>query len=199
LPETSRAQGPLTARPAILHRRRSPSSRSKVCPAMPATLIQVADRVEISFARLARRHETIPTLDHLAPRMNHDTISQELIDAQGWYPDTARVAARAGFRCEYCDRDLLKSVDDYEAFQIDHVWPRSRSCPEGLEVDGVGNKALACRPCNFFKGVMEPRGACRESRVKSARLYVAQRRLARDQELQRVRKVANREAPESGG
>ena len=34
-------------------------------------------------------------------------------------------AIRANFRCEYCGRDLLASLDDYKAWAQDHVVPRT--------------------------------------------------------------------------
>ena len=55
-----------------------------------------------------------------------------------------QVAARAGFRCEYCHAPQAVSNSHFE---VEHVWPQSRgglSEPENL--------ALACAFCNVFKG-----------------------------------------------
>jgi hypothetical protein len=55
-----------------------------------------------------------------------------------------RVWARAGNRCEYCLMPVAYSLDDFE---IDHVTPIVHGGPTRF-----GNLALACYPCNCFKG-----------------------------------------------
>ena len=53
------------------------------------------------------------------------------------------VAARAGFRCEYCHAPEL--VHNF-AFEVEHVHPRSAG---GSSSDN--NLALSCTSCNVFK------------------------------------------------
>ena len=36
---------------------------------------------------------------------------------------TAEVCERAGYKCEYCDKDILASVDNYLSWELDHIIP----------------------------------------------------------------------------
>ena len=113
--------------------------------------------------------------------MTDSSVARILKDLHNWYPSTADVAVRAGFRCEYCGRDFLASVDDYESFQIDHVVPKSK-CPRD-SVNELDNLALACKPCNFFKRAVMPEGSSREDKVRWAARYIQGRRLERLKEV----------------
>ncbi len=64
----------------------------------------------------------------------------------GWSAESLVLGIRAGFRCEYCGRDLLRSVDSYDAWQIDHIHPSSRGGGDSFD-----NKAVACGTCNLLK------------------------------------------------
>jgi hypothetical protein len=65
----------------------------------------------------------------------------------GWSDWQARLGFHANFCCEYCDRDLLESVHDYDTWQVDHIVPLSKQ-----GVDAQWNRALSCKVCNFIKG-----------------------------------------------
>jgi hypothetical protein len=54
-----------------------------------------------------------------------------------------RVAARAGFRCEYC---RAPQIEFNARFELEHIVPQHRG---GLTI--LGNLALACRSCNNAK------------------------------------------------
>lgn len=58
-------------------------------------------------------------------------------------PRHARVALRAGYRCEYCRAP--EAVFNFP-FEVEHIIPVSR---DGL--DSESNWALACRSCNLRK------------------------------------------------
>jgi len=58
-------------------------------------------------------------------------------------PYHPQVAARAGYRCEYCHAP--ESIFNF-AFEVEHVIPAVR---EGG--DGETNLALSCRACNAYK------------------------------------------------
>ncbi len=75
---------------------------------------------------------------HLAKR--------ELTGPLSWSPESLALGIRAGFRCEYCGRDLLASVDAYDTWQTDHIHPTSRGGD-----DSIDNKAVACGTCNRLK------------------------------------------------
>ena len=109
----------------------------------------------------------------------------------GWSPDAAEMGIRASFRCEYCDRDMLSSVDAYDAWQEDHVIPQSRKGP-----DQVDNKALACKTCNFMKGDWDPRselpeGVERAEYVQAARRYVGNKRAQKLAEIEELRSLVS--------
>ena len=54
-----------------------------------------------------------------------------------------QVAARAGYRCEYCRAPEVVSPD---RFQVEHIRPRARG-----GTDDVPNLALSCSTCNRRK------------------------------------------------
>jgi hypothetical protein len=54
------------------------------------------------------------------------------------------IAARAGFRYEYC---RLREADDGLAFHVEHIVARKHGGGDDLE-----NLALACQFCNLHKG-----------------------------------------------
>ena len=90
------------------------------------------------------------------------------------------------FKCEYCGRDLLASIEDYDAWQLDHVVPTSKDGPDSFE-----NLALCCKACNFMKLRYAPIGATRDERILDARRHIEERRARKTAELYRVRAIAN--------
>jgi len=63
-----------------------------------------------------------------------------------WSDWQALLGYHANFCCEYCDRDLLASVHDYDAWHVDHILPTSKGGK-----DEQWNRALSCKVCNFVK------------------------------------------------
>ncbi len=94
-------------------------------------------------------------MDEAELRKDADLMLRNL---PGWSFEAAYVGLRAGFRCEYCDRPLLRSVEDYDAWQNDHVRPQSQT-DAVIAQDYVNNWALACKTCNFIKRHTVPAGA----------------------------------------
>lgn len=84
--------------------------------------------------------------------------------------------------CEYCGRDLLESFNDYDSWQIDHIYPSSQGGKHEYD-----NMAVCCKTCNFLKRDYTPTGTTREERVADAKSHVDKKRIARNQELQRIR------------
>ena len=79
--------------------------------------------------------------------MTGDHVREKLHSIRGWYPISIDVWIRDGFRCVYCDADLLATVDAYRyGWAHDHLIPRSIS-PD----DSPSNIVLACSACNSFK------------------------------------------------
>ena len=86
--------------------------------------------------------------------------------------------------CEYCDRDLLASFNDYDSWQIDHIIPSSQNGKHVYE-----NMAVCCKTCNFLKLDYIPNGNTREERVADAKRYLDTKRKTRNEELQRIRSL----------
>ena len=112
----------------------------------------------------------------------------------GWSAEQARIGIRAGFRCEYCGRDLLESVNSYYSWQRDHIVPKSAAGSGGL-----ANRALACRTCNFnLKRRWDPRSAAgknasRAELIKAVKRYVrAQRQRVQREQLVPLRRLLRR-------
>jgi len=119
--------------------------------------------------------------------MPSDQVVAALVATGQWSAEQVNLGFRAAFCCEYCDRDLLASVDDYDSWQVDHIVPTSRG---GLDV--FDNKAIACKTCNAsMKRRWDPRtvvgsDADRAALVGAAREHVAGRRLAKQIEIDQV-------------
>jgi len=97
------------------------------------------------------------------------------------------LAIRADFKCEYCNKDLLDSVDSYDSWQIDHIVPNGDGDYENL--------AIACKTCNFAK-----RHSCRDEledcssrdeKIALAKKMIEGRRDRKEEILDSVRKMAN--------
>jgi len=65
-----------------------------------------------------------------------------------WPDMQVQIGIRAGFRCEYCGKDLLASYEDYDLWQVDHIIPNGDN--------GIENLALSCKFCNFVKRATDP-------------------------------------------
>lgn len=123
-----------------------------------------------------------PDLDALLlAERDRQHASQEIKRRLRWGPINTGAGVRARFRCEYCDRNLLRSVDDYYAWQIDHIVPGGGDADENI--------ALACSTCNHLKHTFVPVGDCREQRVECARKHIGLRRVKKQAELEALRKV----------
>ncbi len=117
-----------------------------------------------------------------------DDLRRLLVSRYRFGSNMVDIAWRAHFKCEYCDKDLLGSVDTYEwHWEREHVVPTKHGGEDALH-----NWALACRTCNQFKGVWDPRSDAvdpldRDALVASARAYIQRRRAERGAELDIVR------------
>ena len=57
-----------------------------------------------------------------------ETVVREGLADEFW----ATVCERARYRCEYCDKDLMKSPDAYLAWQADHIIPGGKTTLENI-------------------------------------------------------------------
>lgn len=124
--------------------------------------------------------------------MDAEKIREELLKLPLWGDMGIRCGIRARFRCEYCDRDLLASLDDYKSWAQDHVVPRKLGGGDGFK-----NMAVACHPCNSaYKKDWDPREAAgedagREELVAATRAVIAEKREAEQRVLERVRELVD--------
>jgi hypothetical protein len=133
--------------------------------------------------------------------MTREALIAELCSSFQWSPEQIELGVRAGFKCEYCGRDLLASVDDYDAWQVDHVFPASRRGPEDPE-----NKAVSCKTCNFMKRNWIPEGttidsARRDAMILEARRHIERKRAQKSASLSRMKELVAElmKLRESGG
>jgi 5-methylcytosine-specific restriction endonuclease McrA len=104
-------------------------------------------------------------------------IMESLVSTGKWGEDDVKVGIRAGFKCEYCDKDLLASVDNYKEWQKDHIIPTSKG---GEDINE--NIALSCKTCNVnIKSRWNPadvagENASRQELIKAVREFVREKR-----------------------
>ena len=75
--------------------------------------------------------------------MNSEQIIGKLVKTGKWDRVHADRCLRANFKCEYCGKDLLSSVENFKEWQEDHIVPKSKG---GDNSDS--NIAVSCRTCN---------------------------------------------------
>jgi CRISPR/Cas system Type II protein with McrA/HNH and RuvC-like nuclease domain len=68
-----------------------------------------------------------------------------------WSAEAIDLGITQKFKCYYCDRDLLASIEDYDVWQFDHIVPISKGGS-----DSTTNKVVACKLCNFSKRNWDP-------------------------------------------
>lgn len=111
------------------------------------------------------------------------------LESYGWSDEAIRLGERAEFRCEYCDRDLLASVDDYDSWHREHVIAERKGGPP----DDFDNLALSCKTCNFLKRTWLPEGhegKSREELVSIFRRHIQQLRAKKQQAVAEMRMLA---------
>jgi hypothetical protein len=123
------------------------------------------------------------------------SVVEQIVATGKWSSDTARLAERADFRCEYCGLDFLESPVNYKLFEVDHIVPISG----GGSITDFDNLAIACRPCNFnFKRWYDPRtkagqDASRQPLIAAAMEYIKERQGITEQELIVLRGIVGRQ------
>jgi len=107
-------------------------------------------------------------------------------------PATARAAIRCNFKCEYCDRFLLASIEDYDTWQWDHLEPAAKGGS-----DDEANGVIACKLCNFIKRDFVPSRSLAElgraAYIAEIRLFLKGERQKKLERLNAVRKIAGYE------
>ncbi len=118
--------------------------------------------------------------------MTDNDLVVALVEQCGWSKPQAELGTRAGFECEYCGRPLLASIEDYDAWQVDHIVPLSKHGE-----DEPWNLALSCKICNFMKrNWLPPEGldpkSSRAASIAAVRALISEKRAATQRELDSV-------------
>ena len=121
----------------------------------------------------------------------HCEIHVHKRDGKKWGRDWAKVCERAGYRCEYCGKDMLASLDDYLSMETEHIVPRSAG-----GCDTVGNSALSCPVCHGkkLKNDWNPaeyagEGAGRKELIQAVRKYLIGKRVDKYEEFLKYRQI----------
>jgi len=126
--------------------------------------------------------------------MLRESVVEKVVATKKWSVEAARLAERAGFRCEYCGLDFLESPENYKLIHVDHIVPISKG---GSLID-FENFAIACKPCNYsFKRSFDPRTMAGEDQsraalIAAARKYIEERKGRTREELKILRAIVGR-------
>ena len=110
-------------------------------------------------------------------------LFRALMATGNWGEVETKLGIEFDFKCAYCDKDLLESVDNFKEWQKDHIVPSSKG---GLDEDT--NLALSCRTCNFIKSRWDPRlrlgsNPTKADLVNVAREHVSEKRKEAQSEI----------------
>jgi 5-methylcytosine-specific restriction endonuclease McrA len=118
-------------------------------------------------------------------------IIESLVSTGQWGENDVVLGIRAGFKCEYCDKDLLATVDNYKEWQKDHIIPKSKG---GEDINE--NIAISCKTCNVNiksrwnpADELEEENATREELINVVREYVRNRRTQMLSDICSFRKI----------
>lgn len=71
----------------------------------------------------------------------------------GWSFGTLKIWSESDFKCVYCDRDMIATLDACKIAKLDHILPQSRY---PLLLKESTNLALCCDVCNRLKRNWDP-------------------------------------------
>ena len=104
----------------------------------------------------------------------------------------ARAGIKCEFKCEYCGRFLLASIQDYDTWQWDHLEPVSKGGGDEEE-----NGAIACKLCNFMKRNFLPSAPLavlgRRAYIEEVKTYLLVLRRQKLEKLNNIRRIAGYE------
>lgn len=125
--------------------------------------------------------------------MDKETLIKQLKN-YNWDETNVRIAIRAKCRCEYCEKKMLSSIENYKLWQIDHIIPKSY-IDTNFNHNDFDNKALSCTQCNKdFKNKWNPADkiGINKSRIEyidEIKIYIEEKRKKKKQELIEIKKM----------
>ena len=107
--------------------------------------------------------------------------------------DNVKLAIRADFKCEYCDKDMLADMDAYKLWQVDHIIPQFLGL---ADKDKLENLALSCTQCNKdLKGKWNVSEQTIDSQRKIyiflIREYIKEKRKVKNAEVDEIRAIVD--------
>ncbi|MGU9938072.1 HNH endonuclease [Empedobacter brevis] len=117
-----------------------------------------------------------------------------LIRIYRWSSEQIDLALRAKCKCEYCDKDMFESADNYKLWEVDHIIPKSSQI-EGFDYNSFDNLAIACKQCNSsFKSKYNPvesigSNKSREEYIQDIRSYIQEFRSDKEEELLEIKQL----------
>jgi CRISPR/Cas system Type II protein with McrA/HNH and RuvC-like nuclease domain len=119
---------------------------------------------------------------------NCKALRTELIGLN-WSEEAIDLGINQNFKCCYCGRDLLASIEDYDVWQFDHIVPVSKN-----GADSTANKVIACKLCNFSKRNWNPQDVAGkepslEELQRFAKAHVTEQRQKKTAHLNKVKEV----------
>lgn len=133
---------------------------------------------------------TAPHTFNMKNVMDKERVIANLMATGLWGRLDAEMGVEADFKCQYCGKGLLDTVDSYKEWQTDHLIPASAGGK-----DEKDNYVICCRTCNFIKGRWNP--ACehsvskptRSQLIQSARKHIEQKRLDNERALDEFNRI----------
>jgi len=102
-------------------------------------------------------------------------MSKITVDQHKTFEYYRRTYVRDNYRCIYCGRDMLSSLDDWLSLEVDHLQPSST---KGKDEDD--NLVTSCNVCNKLKSNFDPGDLPEdmEQRIEIMRKHVLGKRMA---------------------
>ncbi len=87
-----------------------------------------------------------------------------------------RTFVRDNYRCVYCGKDMLSSLDDWLSLEVDHLVPKT-----GGGTDAEDNLVTSCKVCNKLKSSYfrkkPPMPQDKDQQIEIMREYVLKKRM----------------------
>lgn len=110
-------------------------------------------------------------------------ITDILVKKYRWGELDIELGFESDFRCVYCGKDFLSSVDNYNEWQKDHIIPQSK----GGDKENKDNLVASCKTCNFIKGKYSPKEGSRVDMLADAMKYIQNKRAEKQKEINEMR------------